>query len=65
LNVHLERRFEFRKNLWAFRMGCNNITNHNNPNVVNNNMGSHNFLTFYGGPDRSYNFRIRWLGKAQ
>lgn len=65
LNLHIERRFEFRKNLWAFRMGCNNLTNHDNPNVVNNNMGSHNFLRFYGGADRSYNFRIRWLGKAR
>lgn len=65
LNLHLERRFEFRKNLWALRAGCNNCPNHDNPNVVNNNMGSHNFLRFYGGADRSFNFRIRWLGKAQ
>ncbi len=64
LNVHLERRFVFRNQMWAFRMGANNITNHQNPNVVNNNVGSTDFLHFYGGAGRSINFRIRWLGKS-
>lgn len=64
LNFHLERRFEFRNHMWAFRMGCNNITNHSNPTVVNNNVSSRYFLHFYGGRDRSFNFRIRWLGKS-
>ncbi len=64
LNFHLERRFVFRNQLWAFRMGCNNITNHSNPNVVNNIVGSRDFLHFYGGSDRSFNFRIRWLGRS-
>ncbi|MCW5979454.1 MAG: TonB-dependent receptor [Bryobacteraceae bacterium] len=63
-NLHLERRFEFRKQLWAFRMGCNNVTNHRNPTVVNNNASSDRYLQFYGGVDRSFNFRIRWLGKS-
>lgn len=63
LNFHLERRFVFRHQLWAFRMGCNNITNHSNPNVVNNNASSRNFMQFFGGADRSFNFRLRWLGK--
>ncbi len=64
LNLHLERRFSFAGHLWAFRFGCNNLTNHNNPNTVNNNTASPHYLTFYGGAHRSLNFRIRWLGKA-
>jgi hypothetical protein len=63
LNLHLERRFFFRKNRWAFRGGFNNITDHHNPNVVNNNASSRNFMSFYGGQSRSMNFRLRWLGK--
>ena len=34
LNLHLERRFQFHRNRWAFRFGFNNITDHKNPNVV-------------------------------
>jgi len=63
LNVHLERSFIFRNQLLAFRFGVNNITDHENPNVVINTIGSPHFLTFYGGSHRTYNFRIRWLGK--
>jgi hypothetical protein len=64
LNLHLERRFSLKKHLWAFRAGCNNVTNHSNPTVVNNYVGSANFLQFYGGEDRSFNFRFRWLGRT-
>jgi len=63
LNLHFERRFLFRKNRWAFRAGYNNLTGHHNPNVVNNNASSRNFMSFYGGQSRALNFRIRWLGK--
>ncbi len=63
LNVHLERRFVFRKYRWALRGGFNNITNHRNPTVVNNNTHSVNFMRLYGGYGRSMNFRIRWLGR--
>ncbi len=63
LNLHLERRFFFRKHRWAVRAGFNNITDHKNPNVVNANASSPNFLRFYGGQSRSLNFRLRWLGR--
>ena len=63
LNLHLEKRFHFRGQRWAGRVGFNNITDHRNPNTVNNNMDSDQFLRFYGGQSRSLNFRIRWLGK--
>jgi outer membrane receptor protein involved in Fe transport len=65
LNLHLERRFEFRGHRWAWRGGFNNITNHKNPNVVNNNTGSPNFMSFYGGSGRVLTFRIRWLGRRE
>jgi len=64
LNLHLERRFVFRGYRWAFRFGCNNITNHQNPNAVINTIGAPNFLAYYGGQHRATNFRFRWLGKV-
>jgi hypothetical protein len=64
MNVHIERRFQFRHHLWALRMGANNLTGRINPDSVNNIAGSPHFLRFYGGTGRATNFRIRWLGKA-
>jgi hypothetical protein len=63
LNLHIERKFRFHGQLWAGRAGFNNITNHKNPNSVNNDLNSDQFLRFYGGQTRALNFRIRWLGK--
>lgn len=63
LNLHAERRFVLGGHRWALRAGFNNLTNHRNPNVVNSNMDSPNFLHYYGGQKRSLNFRIRWLGR--
>ena len=63
VNLHLERRFVYRGHRWAYRGGFNNITGHHNYNVVNNVMGSPLFGQFFGGQSRSFNFRVRWLGK--
>jgi hypothetical protein len=63
LNLFLERRVAFRKQWWAVRAGFNNITNHRNPNVVNNVIGSPEFLNYFGGQSRAFNVRVRWLGK--
>lgn len=63
LNLHLEKRFQLRGNSWAWRMGLDNITSHRNPTVVNNDVGSSQFMRFYGGQDRALNIRVRWLGK--
>jgi len=63
LNLFLERRVAFHKQWWAVRAGFNNITNHRNPNVVNNVIGSPEFLNLYGGQSRAFNVRVRWLGK--
>lgn len=63
LNLHLERRLGWRGQWWAVRGGFNNVTNHKNPNVVNNVIGSPQFLAMYGGQTRAFNVRVRWLGK--
>ncbi|MBI3682836.1 MAG: TonB-dependent receptor [Acidobacteria bacterium] len=63
LNLHVERKVAFRGQWWGVRFGFNNITNHRNANVVNNVIGSPNFLYVYGGQGRSFNVRLRWLGK--
>ena len=65
LNLGIERRFFFRGNRWAGRISSSNVTDHRNPNVVNNNIGSPHFLSFYGGQRRTLEFRLRWLGKAE
>jgi hypothetical protein len=63
INLHLERRFRFFRYLWAFRFGFNNLTNHGNPNVVNNNIDSPDFLAYGRGQHRAFNVRLRLLGK--
>jgi hypothetical protein len=63
VNVALERQFHFRGHLWAARMGMVNILNRANPNVVNNDIDSPQFLLFGRGQARAFNFRLRFLGK--
>ncbi|MFB3906534.1 MAG: hypothetical protein ACE15E_24085 [Acidobacteriota bacterium] len=63
INVHVERRFRFANYECAFRVGVNNLTNHPNPGVINNNIDSPNFLQRRGIEDRSVVGRIRFLGK--
>ena len=47
VNVALEpRRFPFRGYLWAWRVGLINALNRANPNAVNNDIDSPQFLTF-------------------
>ncbi len=63
INLHLERRFPFLNYLWAWRFGFNNLTNHGNPNVVNNNIDSPSFLSYGGGQRRAFSVRLRFLGR--
>lgn len=63
VNLHLERKFRFLSYLWAWRFGFNNLTNHGNPNVVNNNIDSPSFLAFGRGQLRAFNVRLRFLGR--
>lgn len=64
MNLHLERRLVFRSHRWALRVGANNLTNRFNPDAVNNVIDSSRYLGFFGGTGRSFNFRMRWLGKS-
>ena len=62
INLSLERRFTAIHYLWAWRFGFNNLTNNPNPNVVNNVIGTPEYLTFTRGQVRAFNVRLRFLG---
>jgi hypothetical protein len=63
LNLHLERRFHLLGFEWALRGGFDDITNHQNPFAVDNNVDSQHFLTFGAIRDRALTARIRLLGR--
>jgi hypothetical protein len=63
LNIALERKFPFRGYLWAWRVGLINALNRPNPNVVNSDFNSPQFLTYASGQARAVNVRLRFLGK--
>jgi hypothetical protein len=62
INLALERRFAAIHYLWAWRFGFNNLTNTLNSNVVNNVIGTPEYLTFTRGQVRAFNVRLRFLG---
>ncbi len=64
LNIHVERRFVFRGYRLGLRVGCNNITGHQNYTAVNNVEGSPNFDQFYGAEGRRFVVRIRTFGRV-
>jgi hypothetical protein len=63
LNAAVERKFTFRGYRWAGRIGMDDLTNRENPSVVDNNINSPTFLSFFGTGHRTLNGRIRFLGK--
>jgi hypothetical protein len=63
LNLHLEKRFDAFGFHWALRGGFDNITNHQNPYVVNNVIDSPTFLRFGAFDTRAFTARIRILGR--
>ncbi len=63
VNFHLERQFRALHYLWAWRFGYNNLTNNENPNVVNNVLGGPHFLTYGRGQARAFSVRLRLLGR--
>jgi hypothetical protein len=63
LNLQLEKRFHLFGYCWELRGGLENITNHDNPSVVDNNVSSSKFLTFSAYEGRAFTSRIRLLGK--
>jgi outer membrane receptor protein involved in Fe transport len=65
LNLYVERRFTLRGYRLALRGGVNNATDHRNPTVVNDTIGSPGFLQFYGDEGRHFEVRIRMFGKPK
>ncbi len=63
LNVHAERRFRVLGINLALRAGFNNITNCQNAAEVNNNINSPQFLRLSSIQGRTFNGRIRFLGR--
>ena len=63
INLHFERRFRALHYMWAWRFGFNNLTNNGNPNTVNNNIDSPDYLTYGRGQLRAFSVRLRFLGK--
>ena len=59
LNLGLEKRFRFRGHEWAVRVSGVNLTGHNNPDSVVNNVDAPNYLTFAGGQGRAFTARLR------
>lgn len=65
LNLAAEKRFHLFHFEWALRAGFNNVTNHNNPVAVDNNVNSPQFLTYQGSEGRVLTGQIRLLGRKQ
>jgi hypothetical protein len=63
LNLFLEKRFHLFGYFWELRGGFDNITGHSNPQVVNRDINSPQFLTFSAFEGRAFTSRIRLLGK--
>jgi hypothetical protein len=63
INPAIERKFVFKGYLWAGRVGIDNITNSQNPTFVDNVITSGSFLAMGGFSHRTFNGRIRFLGK--
>ena len=63
LNLHVEKRFHLFGFEWALRGGFNNITNRQNPLIVDNNIDSPTFGAFGDFQRRAFTGRIRFLGK--
>jgi hypothetical protein len=63
LTTHIERRLTLFSYYLALRAGFNNVTNRENPTVVNNNVDSPQFRTFGGTQHRVFTGRIRFLGR--
>jgi hypothetical protein len=63
VNLALERRFPFRGYMWAFRVAMVNVLNRADPNVVNSDINSPQFLTYQPGQARAFNVRVRLLGR--
>ena len=62
LNLGLEKKFAFRRYLWAARIEAVNIFDRLNPDTVVNNVDAPNFGSFAGGQRRAVTLRVRFAG---
>ncbi|HUJ96300.1 MAG TPA: TonB-dependent receptor [Terriglobales bacterium] len=63
-NLYAEKRFRLFGAYWALRGGFDNLTGHDNPLSVNNNVDAGaQFLTFSNPIGRAFTTRIRFLGR--
>lgn len=60
LDLGIEKRFAFRRYIWAARISIINATNHVNPDSVNTNVMP---FVFAGGQARAFTARIRLVGR--
>jgi Carboxypeptidase regulatory-like domain/TonB-dependent Receptor Plug Domain len=65
LDLGLEKRFTFHRHQWAIRVSGINITGHNNPDSVVNNIDAPNYLSFAGGRTLAFTGRLRLVTGAQ
>ena len=63
LNLHVERRIEFRGLRFAVRLGMNNVTGSRNASSVYNVIGSPKFLQYTGDEGRHVVVRLRFFGR--
>jgi hypothetical protein len=63
LNLAVEKKFSLKSYRLALRVGINNITNSENPVSVNNNIDSPTFLEPSNRHHRTFDARIRLLGR--
>ena len=63
LNPAIEKKFTFHGYRWAARVGIENVTNSANAPAVDNDVDSPTFGTLFGQAHRTFNGRIRLLGK--
>ena len=63
VNIAFERQFHFHGYLWALRGGVVNVMDRANPNVVNSDFDSPQFMLFGRGQARAVNVRLRFLGR--
>jgi hypothetical protein len=65
INAALERKFPFHGYMWAFRGALVNVLDRQNPNVVNSDFNSPQFMAFQRGQSRALNVRLRFIGRVK
>jgi hypothetical protein len=62
LTLGFEKKFTFKRRIFAARLSVINVLDRQNPDVVVNNVDAPNFGMFTGGQGRAFTARLRFLG---